>query len=240
MDEAFQAAASAMNAVTRQFETATANAVNAGTPGYLNRVTTMRSFASALDKELGRPATLLETTEETAFRPGELIRSASPLAVALDGPGFLAVQTPDGIVYTRNGDLALSPDGTLVTRAGYPVLDGSGAPIRSAQGKSQPRFDAESGGLVQDEAALGAPRIVDFERPEKLERVGETLFRAPPEAGERAAGTTRLVPGMLEMPPERAVSGLVGLIAAGREFEAAQRVMAAVNRTYEKLTGRGG
>src|ERR1041384_2500835 len=49
-----------------------------------------------------------------------------PLDGALRGEGFLSVQTPQGVRYTRNGQLQVDGQGRLVTQAGYPVLDRSG------------------------------------------------------------------------------------------------------------------
>ena len=58
----------------------------------------------------------------TNFRPGTLRVTQSPLDVAMDGPGFLEVSTPDGVRYTRQGSLKVAMDGRLVTNQGYPVL----------------------------------------------------------------------------------------------------------------------
>jgi flagellar basal-body rod protein FlgF len=239
MDDALHAAASAMTAVMRQLEAAAANAVHARTPGYQNRVAVTRSFATALDAQLGREASLVSSSESTSFDQGMLVKSDAPYSVALRGPGFLAVQTPDGTAYTRNGDLALAADGTLMTRSGYPVL-GAAGPIRSDPAGVAPTLDPKTGALLQGEQELGTLRVVEFERRDRLVRAGDTLFLAPPEAIERRAESTEIVAGMLELAPERAVAGMVGLIGAHRDFEAAQRVMSVINRTYERLRGQGG
>jgi flagellar basal body rod protein FlgG len=100
-------------------------------------------------------------------------------------------------------------------------------------------LDPQRGVLWQGERQIGPLRLVEFDHPDRLLRVGETLFSPTTGAGQRRAGKTDLVPRMLELPAERAISGLVGLISANREFEAAQRVMAVINRSYEKLIGQG-
>jgi flagellar basal-body rod protein FlgG len=58
----------------------------------------------------------------TNFKQGNLRVTNSPLDVAMDGPGFLEVSTPNGVRYTRQGSLKLAMDGRLVTNEGYPVL----------------------------------------------------------------------------------------------------------------------
>ena len=59
---------------------------------------------------------------------GAAVQTGNPLDVAIDGPGFLVVQTPQGDRYTRNGSLQINATGQLVTNDGYTVL-GDGGPI---------------------------------------------------------------------------------------------------------------
>ena len=59
---------------------------------------------------------------------GPVEHTGNPLDVAVDGNGFLVVQTPRGERYTRNGSLQINPTGQLVTSDGYPVI-GDGGPI---------------------------------------------------------------------------------------------------------------
>jgi flagellar basal-body rod protein FlgF len=69
----------------------------------------------------------------TNFKQGPLKVTQAPLDVALDGPGFLEVSTPNGIRYTRQGSLKVAQDGRLVTSEGYPVLTASPGGLAAAQ-----------------------------------------------------------------------------------------------------------
>src|SRR5260370_9486087 len=60
------------------------------------------------------------------FSQGPTEQTKNPLDVAIDGGGFLAVQTPAGERYTRDGGLQINNQGQLVTAAGNAVLGGSG------------------------------------------------------------------------------------------------------------------
>ena len=57
---------------------------------------------------------------------GALKRTGNPLDVAIEGKGFLAVETANGERYTRNGSLKIDAQGQLVTSAGDPVLGDNG------------------------------------------------------------------------------------------------------------------
>jgi flagellar basal-body rod protein FlgF len=66
----------------------------------------------------------------TDLQQGALTTTGNPLDVAIDGAGFFAVQTPQGVRYTRNGAFQRNAGGILTTRAGDPVLGEGNQPIR--------------------------------------------------------------------------------------------------------------
>ena len=72
----------------------------------------------------------------TLFKQGNLRVTQRELDVALDGPGFLELYTPNGIRYTRDGSLKVMNDGRLVTSDGFPIL---GVPL---PGTLQPAVNA--------------------------------------------------------------------------------------------------
>lgn len=237
MDDGLHIVASSMNSVSRHLDVATYNAVNSTIPGFQNRVITTRSFETKLDRELAREPSLLNTEEVNAFISGSVVPSANPMALALQGDGFFTIQTPKGRAYTRNGDFMLDKNGALTTRAGYPVL-GENGQLRTSKTDVAPHFDPETGSLFQGDQEIGRPRIVEFANTGALVRVATTIFEAPSEAGERPPQGTAMITNSLELPSERGLTSMVGLITANREFEASQRVASVMQRTYERLISR--
>ena len=73
------------------------------------------------------PTRVLAQTQSADFSQqiGQVNQTGRPLDVALRGEGFLAVQTPEGEAYTRNGSIEPDANGQL-TINGFPVvgLDG--------------------------------------------------------------------------------------------------------------------
>ena len=60
--------------------------------------------------------------------------------MAINGDGFFAVQTDDGVRYTRNGEFSSDAQGNLVTAMGDPVLGRNNQPVKlGADGKVDPR-----------------------------------------------------------------------------------------------------
>ena len=59
---------------------------------------------------------VLSSTPGADFTPGPIQQTGNPLDVAIQGPGWLAVQTADGTeAYTRAGNLHVDANGQLVT-----------------------------------------------------------------------------------------------------------------------------
>ena len=65
----------------------------------------------------------------TNMSQGAVINTGRNLDIAIQGDGFIAVQSPDGSeAYTRAGDLRIEPGGLLATGTGHLVI-GDGGPI---------------------------------------------------------------------------------------------------------------
>jgi flagellar basal-body rod protein FlgF len=102
------------------------NLANLSTPGFrrlLNDVESVTGGGTPYQYAMGSQNPVIDTSQ------GALRATNNPLDIAITGSAFLNVQTPNGDLYTRNGTLGVSPDGTL-TAAGYPVLNPAGGTIQ--------------------------------------------------------------------------------------------------------------
>jgi flagellar basal-body rod protein FlgF len=221
-------AASAMAGLERELELCAKNLANARMPGFQPRLTATKTFESELDDS---GAALVKTDEAISFERGVIVPDAgNPLAVAVDGAGFFEVDAAGGVAYTRNGDFTLDADGMLVTRVGYPVR-GEGGPIRATPGGGPVTIEA-NGTVRQGESEIGRLRLLDFADKRGLEPVGDTLFRATPDAIPAPVEDPRFKPEALEYADETSVNSLVDLIRIHRHFDAAQRVLNSISETY--------
>lgn len=233
MHDALYAAASGMTVVSRALDVAAQNAANANSPGYLSRVLSSETFHSALERAEGRRGTLVDGRESIGFEAGVMIPGSESFTVGIRGPGFLTVQSATGPLYTRNGDFRIGSDGTFRTAGDLPILS-RGALVTVDPLGVTPRIDS-AGRVFQGDAEVGRIELVEFASPDLLERRGDYLVAAPPEAGLRASTTSELAPGMVEIPQSRGMSAVVAMISASRAFEASQRVIRTVAESTSQL-----
>ena len=84
-----------------------------------------KAAAKFINRTMTRVPTIAE--EYTDFSVGAMEQTENTLDFALKAPNtFFAVQTPNGIAYTRNGSFSISDDGYLVTQEGFHVLSCDG------------------------------------------------------------------------------------------------------------------
>ena len=225
MERGLYIAASGMLAeMVRQDQIAN-DLANASTPGYKPDRATQRSFAELLlsNQQSGQPIGGLGLGVEidsivTDLSPGPIRDTGEPLDLAVEGEGFFAVNTPQGVRYTRNGQFAAAADGTLTTAQGFPVLGQNGQPVRLA-----------ADGTV-DPATVGV-----FAVP-AAQKQGDSLFTGA--AAGQAAGRVRA--GALEGSGADPSRSMVDLIASFRTFEAGQRVIRTIDDTLERAANRVG
>lgn len=225
MERGLYIAASGMLAeMVRQDQIAN-DLANASTPGYKADRSTQRSFAELLlqNQNTGAPIGGLGMGVEidsvvTDLSPGPLRQTGEPLDLAIEGEGFFAVNTPEGVRYTRNGQFTVSAEGTLTTSLGAEVQGAGGGPVRvAADGSVNPR----------DVGVFAVP---------DAQKVGDNLFTGGAQG--QAAGRVRS--GALEGSGADPARSMIDLIASFRSFEAGQRVLRTIDDTLEKAANRVG
>src|ERR1700749_1643582 len=136
MDRGLEIAASGMLTELVRQDALASDLANASTPGYKPEAVAQSSFGDVLLANtstgrvigsFGAGAQIAKTSID--LTQGPLQSTGQPLDVALQGPGFLAVKTASGVLYTRDGQLDVDGKGTLITADGNPVLDLAGKTI---------------------------------------------------------------------------------------------------------------
>ena len=161
---------------------------------------------------------------------GEQQTTGNPLDVAVQGPGFIAVQDGAGNeAYTRAGDLHVDPTGQLVTAGGRPVLSDSG-PI-TVPPASSVTIGADGTvsvvGLGQTPNSVAAVSRIKLVNPPggTLTRGTDGLYRSSDGVPSEADANIQLASGVLESSNVNLSSCLVNMIELSRRFELQVRAM---------------
>ncbi len=174
----------------------------------------------------------------TDFSNGSLKNTANDFDLALIGNGFFCVQKPDGVHYTRKGDFTLNAEGVLVTGNGHPVLgDGGEITVKGTEDPHQFKKFAvdEEGNVSVDGKQVGSLRIVDFSEPDKLMKMGDSLFKpaenSPPP---KEAEDFKVSQGFVELSNVNIVKMMTEMIETLRGYESYQKVI----RSADEATAR--
>jgi flagellar basal-body rod protein FlgF len=239
MDRGLYIAASGMLAEqTRQDQIAN-DLANASTPGYKGDNSSQHSFGEMLLQNttngqtigtLGLGAQIGTTVTDMSQAP--LRQTGDSLDLALTGQGFFSVQTPNGVRYTRDGQLTIDGTGRLQTDNGYLVLDTNGQPIKA--GSATGLTVGTDGTVTSNGAKVGQIAVVSLTSPVKQ---GDTLFAGT--AGARPAGTT-VVQGSLEGSGIDATHAMVDMLASLRTYQSDQQAIQAIDDTLKKGIASGG
>ena len=210
-----------------QMDVVANNIANASTPGFKAEMMLMSEVE--LPAERGVDLSYVQDFATARdFSPGALRATGNDLDLAIQGNGFFAVQTPDGVRYTRVGRLQLDANGTLVTNQGYPVLASGGAvtidpddgPVNIAEDGSV-STDRAIGG--QQQVIAGKLDLVDFADRGKLTPAQDNLF--DPNGQQPTPATGKIAQGMLEESNVQPIIEMTSLIEVTRNYQAMQRFL---------------
>jgi flagellar basal-body rod protein FlgF len=211
----------------RQLDVVANNIANVNTTGYKADSSLFEEFLTSgahEDNFVGADRRVSYVQDRATYRDfsqGAADQTKNPLDLAIDGSGFLVVQTPAGERYTRDGGLQLNNQGQLVTVAGNPVLGTSGPIV--FQPTDHDINVAPDGtitvvtGTSNVDSVRGKLRLVSFADAQKLLKEGANLY----SAGEGAAqpdATSVVQQGFIEKSNVSAVSEMSRMIEVTRAY----------------------
>ena len=161
---------------------------------------------------------------------GPLIQTGSPLDVAVEGPGWIAVQAKDGTeAYTRSASLNVNALGLLQTDRGELVL-GDNGPVAVPPNTSVSL--AKDGTISVVPEGQGPETLAQVSRiklvnpdPSTLEKRPDGLVRSTTGKPAEADAKVQLASGAIENSNVSAAGTMVDMIEYARQFEIAVRMM---------------
>ena len=174
----------------------------------------------------------------TDFTSGSMKNTGNDFDLALIGEGFFCIQKPNGVHYTRKGDFTLDAEGTLVTRNGHPVIGDSGEiTVKYAEDPRKVKaFEVDlEGNVLVNGQQVGSLRIVKFSEPDKLMKMGDTLFKpAENSPAPQEAEDAKVSQGFVELSNVDVVKMMTEMIVVLRGYETYQKVMRSADEAYTK------
>ncbi|MGH8777795.1 flagellar basal-body rod protein FlgF [Paraburkholderia sp.] len=203
------------------------NLANTSTTGFRAQLATFRAvpmnFGDGSQTDTTRTF-VLASTPGADYTPGPLQRTGNPLDVAVQGPGWLAVQTADGNeAYTRAGNLHVDQNGQIVNASNLPVVGNSG-PLSVPPGAEVTiGKDGTVSALVPGNpptaiAVVDQLKLVNPD-PSTLQRGDDGLFHTVDGNPADADPTVVLAPESLEGSNVNPVAAMVSMITNARQFQ---------------------
>lgn len=227
----------------------TNNLANADTIGYKKEGATAQSFdtvlvskikddseVASLARRIGKANPGVKIGEGyTDFSQGGFQVTSNMLDFAIAGDGFFTIeytnkQGETSLLYTRDGNFAITTDGYLVTQDGDYVLSDKG---RIKLDPTKPIVVTPDGSISQEDKVVDKIKITDFEDYNYLEHFGENYYYPVDGATTKDAPRTQINQGYLEVSNVSIVSEMVQMIAVSRQYEANQKMIQTIDSSLE-------
>jgi flagellar basal-body rod protein FlgF len=236
MESGYYAALTGLLARSQALDSVASNLANAGTAGFRAQRDYFRDVLagprvndSQLDQTVDNYGVLGGTMLDLA--QGPIQATGNPLDIAIQGSGFFAVQTPNGVRFTRDGRLVRSTKGVLMTGDGYPVLNAKDKPILLPSGRP---VIGEDGTISVDGAVAGKIAVFQFAGTRSLQAEGVGLYR-PVGKSKAALGTGfTLRQGALEGSNQDVIHGAMDLIFVQRQAQMMEKALSIFYNDFNK------
>jgi len=255
MIEALTTAATGLEAQQANLERISNDLANVNTDGYKR---SRQEFQDLMYKTIKQPGGSLGAASQTPvgiqiglgvkvgavhkiFEPGPARVTNNPYDVMIEGKGFFPVKlaNSDEVVYTRTGAFHIDAQGKLQLSDGSALIPDVTIPSDTLNvvigTDGQIRASLPNNG----EAVLGQIQLVNFQNPEGLEAMGNSLYRASPASGapvqgvpgEDGLGTVQQ--GALEGSNVNVANSMVDMISTQRAYEMGTKAMGVADKMWE-------
>ena len=229
MDRLIYLAMTGASQALAQQATAAHNLANAGTTGFRATYDVFRSVP-VVGSGMPTRAFVIDAAAGTNFAPGPVQHTGRDLDVAVQGPGWIAVQGSDGTeAYTRNGSLQVNANGMLQTREGFNVL-GDGGPISIPPdtvitiARDGTVSTVPTGSRPNTVVTVGRIKLVNPPTAQ-LVKSPDGLFRLSGGSQAPTDPAVTLASGALEGSNVNVVEAMVTMIALSRQFDMQMKLL---------------
>jgi flagellar basal-body rod protein FlgF len=207
-------------ALERKLATIANNIANAGTVGYRSEELKFESVMSNISRD---PTAFSSSgTSYISDRSGGMNQTGNPLDVAIQGSGWMAIQTPSGVAYTRDGRMKMLETGELQSLNGYPILDNGGAPLVINPASGPPKI-AHDGTLIQSGRRIGVIGLFSLDTSKGyLRSENSSIIPSTPAVPVESFASTGFAQGYVEESNVNPITEMTDLIMVTRSFDGLQ------------------
>ncbi len=224
--------------LSRELEIVANNIANMNTPGFRAQNSLFEEYVAKTGGHNDSISLVNDSGQYDVTKPGPVRSTESPLDVAINGPGFLGVNTPDGqLLYTRAGDFTMNANGELITHAGYNVAGEGAGNITIPQGSTGIKID-EQGVISNQDGPIGKLMVVEFDNLQSLTPMGNNTYKT--DEASKPAQETVVKQGFLEGSNVVPVLEMTKMIELSRTFQQLQNSLegehSRIRNAIRKLT----
>ena len=233
MENALLIGLSRQMSLARELDVIANNVANIGTSGFKARSLRFEEYlspkanADTFQRQDRRLSYVVDKGSILDFGAGAIEKTGNPLDIAIQGDALIAVRTPQGDRYTRNGALQINGRGELVTSDGHAVQGDSGN--FTFTGSEKFIAIGADGTVSTDEGTKGRIKLGSVPDPRVLQNAGANLYStaAPlPAPGPNV----RVESGAIERSNVKPVIEMSRLIEVNRTYAS---VASMIQRTDE-------
>ena len=220
----------------RQLDVVANNVANVNTAGFKADRSLFEEFLKSgahEDNFVGKDRSVSYVQDRGTFHDfsqGGVEQTKNPLDVAVDGSGFLVVQTAAGERYTRDGGLQLNNTGQLVTVTGNPVLGVSG-PIVFQPTDHDINISPDGTitvleGASRTDTIRGKLRMVSFADAQQILKQGSNLYSVGEGGAQPQADLKSTIrQGYIEKSNVNSVAEMSRMIEVTRSYTAVANML---------------
>lgn len=249
MTRGFYNLTSGMLSQSRRLDVVGNNMTNLTTAGYKQEIYTDTTFQEVMlsrtgntDKrntaQIGQGSYMLAPSQlYVDYDQGILEETGLNLDFAISGDGFFAVETADGVQYTRNGNFSIDEEGYLYLPQHGRVLDVNGQPIQL----NSDAIEADEAGRIYPEGSdtpYGQIGVFTFADQEQLVKADSGLFDA--NGQQAAASNATVVWKSLENSNVDMLQEMSRMMSAQRALQSAASVLQIYDGVLTKATSEIG
>lgn len=222
MDNAIYASLTRQSGLMREMRVIANNIANAETTGFRREGVIFSEYLAATGN--GREGLSMANARGRLLdlEQAGMSMTGGTYDLAIDGPGFFAVQTPEGVKITRAGAFLTSAEGEVMNADGHRLLDEGQAPIQIPPGASSVAIGPD-GTVSADGEQIARVGLFAAPDPATMQRAGGTLFAA--DGGLEPAADASIQQGFLEGSNVGPIAEISRMIEVQRAYEMGQSLL---------------